>query len=533
MLSVSCETTGQLPLLHLVDSDDYYLARRADVLWFEILVKLDWQPLVPVAAQYYEALYDFNVAQADAREKKERERPASNPETKGTATLRLLFARPTMDPDAPLLDEELPKERPLATVNPAALAPGRTPIRLSGRSPKCFFALFKAFAGLPLMGRPAEPEFVHQELVNNPSFARACGFTLPDPDCGYQPSDIPGLRKLEQFDQIMTENRLWQLAAVEQVTRNIESGKLEVDTTLVHDTTHYEAYSEMQVVEFPAKKEGAKPKRKSHPKTTKACRCAVWSDCPHDWISADAGAGTVVKARGKMVWGHKASTLSFAGQEILLDAVAMTDAASHDSRSLLAHLERVSRLYPEILEKVEILLDDSALDDQAISKQVKECYEIDLVVQPNPRGRKPIKEDLPRGIDHVTKAGTPVCRARFPFDFLGCRHEPGKFLFRAPDDAEGDPVCASCSEREGCLRRDGERRHLSIPFSRIPAINPEFSHLSRRFLKLMAMRTVIERIHKLMKFDYGNPRLTKRGTESFQATLDKTLLAMHLVVALN
>ena len=51
MLSVLCETIGQLPLLHLVESDDYYLAQRADVLWFEILAKLDWQQLVPVAAQ--------------------------------------------------------------------------------------------------------------------------------------------------------------------------------------------------------------------------------------------------------------------------------------------------------------------------------------------------------------------------------------------------------------------------------------------------------------------------------------------------
>jgi len=31
-----------------------------------------------------------------------------------------------------------------------------------------------------------------------------------------------------------------------------------------------------------------------------------------------------------MYWGHKASTISFANQEILLDAAAMTDAASHD-----------------------------------------------------------------------------------------------------------------------------------------------------------------------------------------------------------
>jgi hypothetical protein len=34
-----------------------------------------------------------------------------------------------------------------------------------------------------------------------------------------------------------------------------------------------------------------------------------------------------------------------------------------------------------------------------------------------------------------------------------------------------------------------------------------------------------------MKYDFGDERLTKRGNKAFQARLDKTLLAMHLVVA--
>jgi hypothetical protein len=47
----------------------------------------------------------------------------------------------------------------------------------------------------------------------------------------------------------------------------------------------------------------------------------------------------------------------------------------------------------------------------------------------------------------------------------------------------------------------------------------------------MAKRTAIERLHKLMKYDFGDERLTKRGNAAFQARLDKTLLAMHLVLA--
>ena len=47
----------------------------------------------------------------------------------------------------------------------------------------------------------------------------------------------------------------------------------------------------------------------------------------------------------------------------------------------------------------------------------------------------------------------------------------------------------------------------------------------------MAHRTSIERLHKLMKFDLGDARLTKRGNDAFQARLDKTLLAMHVLLS--
>ena len=65
----------------------------------------------------------------------------------------------------------------------------------------------------------------------------------------------------------------------------------------------------------------------------------------------------------------------------------------------------------------------------------------------------------------------------------------------------------------------------------MPWLDREFPQLSKRFAKAMARRTGIERIHKLMKFDHGDDRLTKRGTSSFQSRLDKTLLAMHVLLA--
>ena len=530
----AAEPYAQIPLIHVVESDDVHLAEQPDLVWFDVLRGLDWKRLVPVAVEYYEALWLFNQKQAQGREDRAAVAGA-NPETRQEASLRLLLERPIMGAQKPLIEAPpQPKLEPLH-VDASAIRPGRVPVRIAGLRPKCFFAMFKAFVGMALRGHAPEPEVVDEELRSNPGFARTCGFTLPDEKRGYRYSDVPGLRKLEQFDQIMADNGLWQKAAVGQVADNLKAGRLRMESTLVHDTTHYPAYSSMQVVELPQKQQGPapaeKPKRKSQPKATKNCRCHNRDRCAHPWISADPGAGTVVKAGKQMHWAHKASTLGFAGREVLLDAVAMTDAASHDSQSLLPHLERLLALYPELNGKLMRVLDDSAADDEDIKERLARQYHIELLVAPNPRGRKPMTKDLPRGIDHIRSTGTPVCAQGIPFDFVGCRHASGQFLFRAPEGSDGKPVCEGCPRKSSCCRGGGSRRQIALPFARLPWLDPRFPQLSRRFQKAYARRTVIERIHKLMKYDFGDERLTKRGNKAFQARLDKTLLAMHLVVA--
>ncbi len=189
----------------------------------------------------------------------------------------------------------------------------------------------------------------------------------------------------------------------------------------------------MEVPEVEGRTKNGKSMKKSHPKTTKRCQCPQWQDCPHDRVSADVGAGAVVKAGRKMYWAHKVSTFALGGPiEIPLDAVAMMDAASHDSRSLVPHLERIETRFPDVIKNLDIVLDDSALDDEAIRKQVKDCQGLDLRVEPNRRARKAIEKDLPKGIDRITGGGTPVCEAGFPLDLLDVRKKLEQFLFRAP-----------------------------------------------------------------------------------------------------
>jgi hypothetical protein len=158
-------------------------------------------------------------------------------------------------------------------------------------------------------------------------------------------------------------------------------------------------------------------------------------------------------------------------------------------------------------------------------------FEIEVVASQNTRSRRSITKDLPRGIEKITPTGMPVCRAGLPLDLAGCCHTTGHFVFRAPDLEEGLSACGGCALREGCIRPGAERRHVRIAFDRLPWLDPALPQLSKTFARMAAARTVIERIHNLMKYEYGSPRLHQRGTASVQATLDKTLWAMHVVLA--
>ena len=104
--------SGQLPLIQFVESDDLYLQDQPDVLWFDVLQNLDYCRFQPTAAHYYERLWQFNQQQAQQRNERKQNRPTPNPETQFQATQRLIFSRPTLDPEADVLHQ--PSDLPTA-----------------------------------------------------------------------------------------------------------------------------------------------------------------------------------------------------------------------------------------------------------------------------------------------------------------------------------------------------------------------------------------------------------------------------------
>ena len=234
MLSPRIEEGRQIFLIHEVHSDDEHLLNTIDGEWFDILYHFRWEEYREPAADYYNALYDFNQLPPQNAT----EAGNVNPETKEEARQRLMFDRATAprpsNPPAPILYQGEVVERRAQEVQPSDVAPGVVPLRLVGRKPKCFFGLFKSFIGTSLMGFPAEPEQVHLLLKSNPAFARVCGFSLKEKDrSDYHYQQVPSLRKLEQFDQIMTDAGIWDGIKLSAVKTNLATGVIRPEKELV------------------------------------------------------------------------------------------------------------------------------------------------------------------------------------------------------------------------------------------------------------------------------------------------------------
>lgn len=515
----------QVPLIHIVNEDDELLYNSPEADWYRTLKEFPWRSYRQVAVEYYDALYHFNRVRMLRSYEKVRD---TESEEKGHATQRLLFSRATMDKSVSILNEDEFTESTMRTIAPSSIAPGITPDRLGGKKPKCFFALFKSFIGVSLMGFAPEPEHVHKLLSSNLSFARVCGFIPKDEDDRYWYKHVPSLRKLEQFDQVMTEYGLWDKAKWDEVSRNIDEGIIERENELVGDTTHFHAESQFETVKYVD--EDGNEKKKSQSKTSKNCRCENKDECHHKWELVDEGAGTVVKSPTKVFWAHKASVIGLARQGIPLDAVAVADAATYDGETLYPHVIRLFDNLPTVKEWIDRVLYDRACDNQPLKDKFADELGIELKTSVNPRRRKAVTENLPRGMKELSPYGNLICNAGITMEYQGVRFDSDKFIFKAPVDKNNTCVCSSCEYKAQCCPNSNNGRVVTVSFDLLPHINPDDPPMSKRFKAIMMRRPSVERMIKRLKCDLSDDQLTKRGNASFQAYLDKTMIAFHILL---
>jgi len=533
IMNVISAEMEQIPLIHFVNEDYLKLLNSTEADWFRVLHNFDWQEYRSYGAMYYDALYEFNIRESPKRQ--DRNERFEDVENKEEAIKRLLFSRSTMmekkskQREGSIIYQGKEIEMKPPKVSPDSISPGVVPVRMGGKKPKCFFALFKSFLGASLMGFPAEPESVYLLLTSNPSFARVCGFVPKNKRDEYCYLYVPSLRKLEQFDQVMRESDLWSKIKLAEVAHNLESGIIKIEKELVGDTTHYHAYSSFETVKY--KDANGKKQRKSQSRLTKKCNCKDKENCTHEWELSDDGAGTIVKSKTKMYWGHKASVVGFPRQGIPLDAAAVSDASTFDGETFYPHVEKVLRELPEIRTHIDTVIYDSACDDKDLKKKFDDKLGLKLKASLNPRRSKEVTENLPRGIKKITPYGNVICIGGHEMDYKGMRYENEKFIYQAPTDEEsGIVVCLSCPYREQCCCNALNGRIINISFDLLPHINTEDPPMAKRFKAIMSRRPSVERMIKRLKCDLGDSRLTKRSNESFQAYLDKTMIAFHLLL---
>jgi len=519
--SINC----QIPMVIVVDEDDQLLSQSKDAVWYEIIKNFPWENYRDAGADYYNALHHFNQSRKDAAGS---ERPIEK-EEKVQASIRFVFDRPTVNKDLPVIFQPAAKDIPDQLVLARQIEPGIIPTaRFGGRKPKCFFALLKSFIGVSLMGFAPEPEVVWQQLASNPAFARACGFLPKGGRDEYWQKHVPSLRKLEQFDQIMAQYGLWGRIKIAEVRRNIETEVVKKENVVVGDTTHYHAFSGFETVKYTAP--DGEEKKKSQSKPTKNCRCENRSDCPHSWELSDDGAGTIVKRKNKVIWGHKASVVGLPSQGVPLDAAAVADAATHDGETFHPHVKLLFETYPEIQPWFDTALYDSAADIRKLKDRFQEDFGIQLKTSLNPRRRKTIAENLPKGMKKLTPFGNLTCINGIEMNYMGARYDSERFIYQAPVDEEGVFPCANCENKPFCSPLSQNGRVVTIPFDMLPHIDHNDPPMAKRFKAMMTRRPAVERMIKRLKCDLSDDRLSKRSNGSFQAYLDKTMIAFHILL---
>ncbi len=284
------------------EPDDYVIDNNLEVTYTKVLDQFYFNLFQDEEQLYYQALADFNRKLVwKLKEQKKQQHQQNQPVNQDDAYQELLFEIIEQQPSKKAILFEIPSiDMDDIHHNPKG----------AGWKPKDFYALVKAFLGVSYMGLKNSPDVVYSQLINNPSYARKCGFKyIIDVDPKPCQHNIPSLRKLEQFEQIMNRYGIWDRMKWKMVTQNWTDGTVEVEPDVAFDPSHVEANSSFTVVETVA--EDGKKVKKVVGKISKRCRCIDKDNCHHDWEVTDQGCGVVVKSQNKNYWAHKASFVGF------------------------------------------------------------------------------------------------------------------------------------------------------------------------------------------------------------------------------
>lgn len=535
------ESSGEFAVLQDPVNDD----------WVALIGAIAGERFEVLARRYYLALSHFRKQHAhpalpgqtvvEAQSKQQafeamlsvmEQRKASQGRAKGALRPEEVF----VDPLIVRKDSSLPAALADISVTPPSLA---ELLCGAGRPPADALCLLRAFLAAPLLGVGGDPTSVHQLLHQNPAFAHLCGFlgrtTMKQPG-ELTSRRLPSSSTCEEFTEVMTRYGLWHLARTGQVDHNLATGVVKTEKAICFDTTHVEANSHCgNVVPPGAKVEGdKKPKHRKVPRMTKRCDCGKdnWEGgCSHGWVPTDQGAAVVVKGPTRVFWAHKGSLAAFAQSEIPFDVRVCLYGAQSDGSTLVPHLELLEREMAQVIAEVEYVPADDGYQGHhdGVARFGKQAR---LIVPVHPRKARAGLADEFDGIDHFTPVGFPICDGGHRFVLRGRDIKGERYIWAAPDDASGRPVCVSCPFAGDCLKR-GQRRSIRVARTDQPQLDWAHPQLLARDQARYQRRTGVERAIKRLKVDLGGEALTHRDGLRVQAHLDRKLLALHLLLAVS
>ena len=518
----------------------------ANADWLAVVGAVAGEPYECLARRYYQALAHFRAQPERPALPGRTELKAEGKQQAFEAMLEARAARKASEKKAASRDEPAifvePGPDDADESLPAALRdfskqppPLRNLLEGRGRPPTDALCMMRAFLAAPLLGVGDSPTTVNALLRSNPTFASACQFLgrgalkLPGEPTSRR---LPSLSKLEEFSEVMTRYGLWHSMRVEQVRENLASGVVEIEDTLAFDTTHIEANSHCGNVVPSTTKDGEKPKQRKVPRARKSCDCgkAHWETCEHPWAPTDHGAAVVVKGPTRVYWAHKASVATFGRSEVPIDVRVLQYAAEHDGKTLLPHLELLGMDLPQVLTALRhVLADDAYKSNQVgLGQQLGGHVRLTVPVHPNRKSKADVAARF-NGIERFTPVGVPVCRAEHRFEMRGRDINENRYIWAAPDDAEGRSVCATCPFAATCVGSSA-RRHIRVSRDDFPQIDWDHpQHLARNRARY-GQRTGVERAIKRLKVDLAGEHLTHRDSPRVQAHLDRKLLILHLLL---
>jgi hypothetical protein len=509
------------------EPDDYVIENNPDVTYDNVLNKYDFNLFQDEEQLYYKSLSDFNLKLVKKAKEKKIQQHVDKPKTKDEAYQELLWEILEREPSKETVLFELPS---IGFVSPDEIHHN---YKGAGRKPKNFYALVKAFLGVSYMGLKNSPDMVHSQLINNPSFARKCGFKyIINEETKHCQHNIPSLRKLEQFDQIMNLYGIWDKMKWKMVNQNLADGTVNIEPDLIFDPSHVEGNSSFRVVE--TENEQGKKIKKAVGKLSKRCSCADPKECEHAWEVTDHGCGVVVKSQNKKYWAHKASFVGFPQSHVPIDAVAVNYAATNDGQTLIPHAERLIKHVPIVIEKVDRVFADGPFNTATNKDFVRDKIGAVLYAPINPKNVKILSADNIKGIDHFTKNGVPICDAGLPLEMKGRDITHHQYIWGAPVINNKNRIltaCSCCLLKKNCCP-NGRGRTLRTKACDFPQIDWNKPQHSARWKKQYRKRTAIERMIKIIKVDYCAEHFNKRDSVNFQGHLDKAMLALHILLSL-